>query len=339
MKKPSEYVAAIAASGHSIYTILPTSSELYIPTNVLESLLNNGLRGFSTKGMPIRTRSKAVKSAICRILGYPVPSSFKKEQPRFPAQNFDTYIQKSNNLQIWNEIITPDRRYAIIRQGENDELISVRVVTGAILAKLDRTGTLTQKYQARFEPSLLGSELVSKTDTECLTPHLGQELNLDEVSPLDVPRSKQLLPIADVYSKLLRLVGASFNYVGSDQERNRGAEFHRLVCQALGYKNYSDDGSFPDIRHQLLEVKLQTSPTIDLGKECPNSEEPLSLPFGVRPCDVRYAIVDAKVVGEKVVVNGLYLTNGRDFFSKFPQFGGKVINSKLQIPLPSSFFD
>ena len=62
---------------------------------------------------------------------------------------------------------------------------------------------------------------------------------------------------------------------GFDQERNRGAELHKLVCQRLGYLDYRDDGQFPDVRHQLLEVKLQSSPTIDLGLVCPDSEEAL----------------------------------------------------------------
>ena len=71
----------------------------------------------------------------------------------------------------------------------------------------------------------------------------------------------------------MRFVNAGF-----DQERNRGAALHALVCKALGYAGYQDDGQFPDVRHQLLEVKLQTSPTIDLGLVRPDSTEPLDVP-------------------------------------------------------------
>jgi hypothetical protein len=72
-------------------------------------------------------------------------------------------------------------------------------------------------------------------------------------------------PIQSVFDRLRVLIGSSFPNAGHDQERNRGAELHRLVCKALDYQSYADDGQFPDVKNQLLEVKLQTAPTIDLG--------------------------------------------------------------------------
>ena len=83
------------------------------------------------------------------MLGYPVPKTFKKVQPRFPGQNFDTYVQKSNNLQIWNEEVSASRRYVIIRVNDMDIVTKVRVVTGDVIAAFDTTGTLTHKYQAK----------------------------------------------------------------------------------------------------------------------------------------------------------------------------------------------
>ena len=115
------------------------------------------------------------------------------------------------------------------------------------------------------------------------------------------------------------------------------------MCEALGYRSYQDDGRFPDVRHQLLEVKLQTAPTIDLGLVTPASEGPLDEPqiLGrqVRHCDVRYAIFSAQTDGTTVKLTRLYLTTGSDFFTRFPQFQGRVLNRKLQIPLPRDFFD
>src|ERR1019366_2849728 len=115
-------------------------------------LLNRGLAGLSLARLPLRTRTKVVKTQVCRALGYPVPSSFRKTQPRFPGQFFDTYVQKSNNLQVWNEELSPTRRYVLIRLSSADVVTKVKVVTGDTLAKLDTTGTLTQKYQARCIP-------------------------------------------------------------------------------------------------------------------------------------------------------------------------------------------
>lgn len=335
------HVQAIRESGLSIFDLLPKDSPLYVPTKELEKLLDDGLHGFNTAGMPLRTRSKVVKSEVCKVLGYPVPKSFRKCKPhaRFPGQNFDTYVQASDNLQIWNEELKPRRRYVLIAVDEKGLVNRVRVVTGAMLAKLDTTGTLTQKYQARFIPGTQTAELVSSTDSEHLKPLLGTFSNRE---PTDDPELGAVLPIRSLFERLTLLVGSSFTNAGHDQERNRGAELHRQVCKALGFASYADDGQFPDVRNQLLEVKLQTSPTIDLGLVEPSSTEPLDLndlPEGtVRHCDVRYAIFGASTKDNQVVINSLVLTTGEAFFSRFPRFEGKVLNKKIQIPLPRGFF-
>jgi hypothetical protein len=96
------------------------------------------------------------------------------------------------------------------------------------------------------------------------------------------------------------------------------------------------------VRNQLLEVKLQTSPTIDLGLVEPASEESLDLddlPEGsVRHCDVRYALFGGEAIDGQVKLTSLVLTTGRDFFSRFPRFEGRILNKKIQIPLPRGFF-
>lgn len=306
-------------------------------------MLNSALTDISLAGLPLRTRSKVVKEHVCQALGYPVPSSFRRTQPRFPGQFFDIYVQKSNNLQVWNEELAPTRRYVIIRVGEDDVITKVKVVTGDTLALLDTTGTLTQKYQARLIPGEEKTNLISGEDTNLLQPFVQYNVDLASVaSPINHPRSDQLLPIRGIFDRLQLLVGKQFADIGYDQERNRGAALHRLVCQHLGYADYQDDGQFPDVRHQLLEVKLQTSSTIDLGLVRPDSEEALAVPKiegqQIRHCDVRYALFYAVTDGENVTLSHLFLTTGEKFFTRFPQFQGKVLNRKLQIPLPVDFF-
>lgn len=106
------YVRNIRKSGLTIYDFISKEDRnLYIPIDELEKILDDGMRGFSVGGLALRTRSKVVRSEICKVLGYPVPSSFKKTQPRFVGQNFDTYIQETLNVQIWNEPVDPERRY------------------------------------------------------------------------------------------------------------------------------------------------------------------------------------------------------------------------------------
>lgn len=339
------YVRAIQKSGVSIYDSVKVGDpNLWIPTSELELLLNESLVGTSLAGYPLRTRSKIVKELVAEALGYPIPSSFKKTKPRFLGQLLDIYIQKSNNLQVWNEELSSARRYAIIRVDKNDFIVKVKVVMGDTLATLDTTGTLTQKYQARLVLGERKTELITSEDTKVLYPFLNTTpLFSPVVSPVNYPSVGQLLPIAEIYKRLRPLIGTTFSDIGYDQERNRGAELHKIICQKLGYKIFQDDGRFPDIKHQLLEVKLQTSPTIDLGLVRPNSTEPIDIPMiegeQIRHCDARYVLFFAETDGEKVTLTHIFLTTGERFFDRFPQFGGKVLNKKLQIPLPSNFFD
>jgi hypothetical protein len=133
-------------------------------------------------------------------------------------------------------------------------------------------------------------------------------------------------------------MGKRLSDPGLDQERNRGAALHKAVCEVLGMPTYCDTGSFPDIMEQLLEIKLQTAPTIDLGLVSPDASTSLDFLPQVRHCDVRYAVFYGEVVGSEVRLDHLVLTRGADFFSFFQRFEGKVVNTKLQIPLPRNFF-
>ena len=342
---PQQFVSAIRHSGLNIYSPIAVGDpRLWIPAPELESLLDAGLRNMSLAGLPLRTRSKLVKASVCRVLGYPVPYSFRRTQPRFVGQMFDVYVQKSNNLQIWNEELSVTRRYVLVRVSAQDVVTRVKVVTGETLALLDTTGTLTSKYQAQCVPGAEPLELVTAVDTTQLAKLVTSNVDLGSVeSPVQHPRAGELLPVQGLFDRLSALVGQTFADTGVDQERNRGAALHRLTCSALGYATYQDDGQFPDLRHQLLEVKLQTSRTVDLGLVLPSSTEPLDVPMieaqQIRHCDVRYAVFCARVSSGHVELTHLFLTTGEAFFTRFVQFQGKVLNAKLQIPLPSDFFD
>jgi hypothetical protein len=345
-----DYKTAIEQSGKDIYAPIAVGDELWIPTPQLEELLNQGLFGLDLSGLPIRTRSKVVKAAVCRALGYPVPVSFKKTKPRFPGQELDINGQKKPNppknlnLQIWNEQLSPTRRYALIQIDENHRVSKIKVINGQELALFDTTGKITTKYQARLDTRIAVYDLISPFDTMPILPHVCAGLRFGaDTGPTDDPVSGGLLPIAEIFYCLSRLLGLTFLDPGRDQERNRGAVLHRLVCEALGYGSYGDNGRFPDVRHQLLEVKLQTSPTIDLGLVSPDSLEPLDIPhLGLTPprhCDTRYAVFQARTDGSFVTLDKLAVVTGADFFTRFRRFEGKVQNGKLQIPLPKDFFD
>jgi hypothetical protein len=322
-------VRAIQSSGLSIYDPLEDRADLFIDHASLEKILDAGLLGLDLN-YQLRTRSKVLKSRICEVLGYPAPTSFRKTRPRFPGQNFDTYIQKAHNLQIWNEEVSDSRRYVVIRVDLNGLVSGVRVITGKALAILDRTGTLTHKYQARSQSPVVSSHLVSKHDTA------------NVIEKLIAARSTAFpgfLPIRQIYKKLKLLVGRKLRDPGIDQERNRGWALHNAVCSQLDMVTWVDKGQFPDVFSQLLEIKMQTASTIDLGLDCPDNVEPIADRPDVYHCDVRYAVFYGTIVGPAVRLDHLVPTTGADFFNFFRRFGGRVTNSKLQIRLPIDFFD
>ena len=113
---------------------------------------------------------------------------------------------------------------------------------------------------------------------------------------------------------------------------------HRAVGIALGLESSADTGSFPDLVEQLLELKLQTSSTIDLGLVSPDDATNLDIVHGIRHSDVRYGVFYATPLAGTVRIDHVVLTRGEDFFKFFQRFEGKVINAKLQIPLPRDFF-
>ena len=148
-----------------------------------------------------------------------------------------------------------------------------------------------------------------------------------------------LLPTDVLYKRLLPLIGTEFENPGNDQGRNRGWGLHQAVSKVLELNEADDDGRFPDIREQLLELKLQTAPSVDLGLMRPNDDARLHGFERVRNCDVRYAVFYGTIIGDKVHLDHLILANGADFFCFFEQMQGNVENTKNQIRLPSGFFD
>ena len=210
----------------------------------------------------------------------------------------------------------------MIRVDDAQVVTRVKVVTGDVIAKLDPTGTLTTKYQAKSREPIRKSRLVSSTDTA------------NAVKAFAGP----MLPIRELYTYLHTLVGSTIANPGVDQERNRGAALHEAVCKCLNTL-WSDYGKFPDIPDQLLEIKLQTASTIDLGLVCPDSNERIASLPKFKHCDVRYAVFYGSIIPAGVRLDHLILTSGADFFAFFRRFEGNVQNAKLQIPLPANFFD
>lgn len=262
--------------GFDIYEPLTEHPEVVYTAGELEALLRVELVG-QVFDAPIRTRAKLAKQAVAAALGYPVPQTLRKTKPRFPGQDLDVYVQQSNNLQVWNDEVSPTRRYAVLGMDSANEVVAVRVAEGAELAAFDRTGTLTSKYQAKRRAGRSGNALVSTRDTEAFIAELAptDRLNADvlrRLLPVSTPVHGKVLTVSALHERMLDLVGLVLEY--SPSERQRGEELHRAACKALGLGSYADTGRFPDIVCQALEVKLQLAGTIDLGLVTPSSEEP-----------------------------------------------------------------
>ncbi|MFK8055472.1 MAG: restriction endonuclease [Saprospiraceae bacterium] len=334
--------AAIRTSNLNLYTTIPTSSPAYYSLDELEAILSAELVGNSYPDMAVKSRSKFVKFDVCDALGYSRPKTFKRVKPRFTAQKLDVFAQSAKNLQVWGQEVDPTRRYAVVGIDESDVVTKVTVILGLQLADYDKTGKLTSKLQASFMPRPIGKEVVG-SDTENIKAITGSRIGAPIAgSPTDYATQESLMSIEELGDKIEHLLERTMSDPGKSQDRNRGAVLHGVICELLGYHSYADSGQFPDITEQLLEIKLQTKQTIDLGLVLPSSKEVSALPAiegrEIRYCDVRYLVVAGDTDGETITVSGFVIVSGNQFFTRMRQFQGNVKNTKLQIPLPKSFW-
>lgn len=313
---------------------------LFFTPHELEELLRAELIGRGDLAdLAVKSRSKVAKTIVCEALGYISPSIFTKVNPRLRHANVDVYSQEANNLQIWNQELDAARRYVILILKEG-LIADIKVIAGADLAQYDTTGKLTRKFQANRINESAGSVLVSPVDTSEFIQVLRPKAVLSgDVSPVSPPSTGRVLDIRAIYERLFPLVGEVFPDPGQTQERNRGTSVHRRVCTLLGLSHFADNGQFPDVLSQALEVKLQLARTVDLGMELPESRTPVASTNGILSvADMRYAIFYGERSGASFSITELVVVTGQDFFKEFRQFGGKVSNSKLQLRLPSDWF-
>jgi len=120
--------------------------------------------------------------------------------------------------------------------------------------------------------------------------------------------------------------------------KTRGQRLERITMELLGYSDEEMEvlqGQYPDVPDQLLEVKLQDSPTVDLGMHTPEVAEPLSEYSDITSQDIRYLIALAnKTTG---VIEGVVLMPGAklgDYFTFVSE-----TSFKCQRSIPMDFFN
>jgi hypothetical protein len=312
----------------------------FLTLSQLETYLTDALRGLSVSGLALKTRSAFIRRQVFAALGYTVPKRAVtgKNSALFGAQNADIYVQKSNNLQMWNEKIDAKRRYLLVIVDETDTVAGVRAFTGRSLAKWSRTGTLTSKFQASLN-MVFSAEVPSHVcgrDTERTVQFVGPAKGTKCAGVEPTPGT--LLSIQALGAKLTKLIGTTVPYISAVDEKKRSAVLSAAVGKALGYSDMGDTAVFPKIPAQMLEVKLQTSETIDLGRTWPSSDSPLNFQGNrarmLRRRDVRFAVFYGTRIGDSIRLDKVVITPGERFWDVFKTLQGKLRNTKLQIRLP-----
>lgn len=283
--------------------------------------------------------------------------------PKITREFIDTYIVTSGtsyNLQVWNRIPASnmllvkyesgeslqcdDVRFVIVRIDTiKSEIASIIILSpDYIESTFGKFGKPTIKHQllisskARKEIYSKDDRIVSFNDSKKLSYHILHEYEPPKNGMVDDPDITRLFSISVIREKVAKkLIGKKLNAAAT---KNRGQALERMTLELLGYKVGESDllfGGFPDIKNQLLEVKVQDSPTVDLGKFSPENEEVVVESENLTTFDVRYLI--ALTNPDTEIIEGIILSPGEKLGELFSYVSDKSF--KCQRSIPMSFFD
>lgn len=286
-----------------------------------------------------------------------------KGVPRIVREFIDTYIVTSGtsyNLQVWNRIPASnallvkydsgeslhcnDVRFIFVRIDiEKSVIASIIILTPDFIEKkFGKFGKPTIKHQllisSKARASIYASEdkILTFPDSKKLSYHIKHDYIPPKTGMVEEPEIKDLYSIA-LLKKLVaeKLIGKKLD---ANATKNRGQSLERMIIDLLGYKVKENEllyGGFPDIKNQLLEVKIQDSPTVDLGKFSPENEEIVIEEKNLTTFDVRYLI--ALTDPETEIIAGVILSPGEKLGEVFSYVSDK--NYKCQRSIPMAFFD
>jgi len=284
--------------------------------------------------------------------------------PKIKREFIDTYIVSSGdkyNLQVWNRIPNSD---SILIEYENDDhlrsrdvrfiLVKVDVDQNKIESIISMTSDYIEEKFGKFGKQTVKHQLIisergrefvtSQKDSILFYPDESkifqeEELSLqDETihSPVDI---NKLLTLNSIRDKLAKgLIG---KFIEPGPTKIRGQVLEAEIAKILGYPIPTDDkthklvGGYPDIRHQALEVKLQDSPTVDLGKYTPEFEVEVPDCAGITTRNIRYLI--ALTNPNTNIIEGVVLCPGKYLEKHFTHIANK--SYKCQRSIPMEFFN
>lgn len=287
----------------------------------------------------------------------------KKGVPKLIREMVDTYIVTtgdSYNLQVWNRypnshsvlvkytngetIKSKDIRLIFIKIDVEKELIdSIVILTPEYIeSKFGKFGKPTIKHQLLILPkqreAIIKSEnsILSFRDTKNLTYRIRHTYDSTPANMLKEPDFDDLFSIQLLEEMVAKnLIGKTLE---ANDTKNRGQALERLVLQLLNYPEENLKGlagGYPDIPNQLLEVKVQDSPTVDLGKYTPEIEELVTKGSNITTRDIRYLI--ALTNPQTNVIEGIVLAPGERLGEIFTYVSDTSF--KCQRSIPMSFFD
>jgi hypothetical protein len=281
----------------------------------------------------------------------------EKGVPKILLEYIDTYIVTtgtSYNLQVWNRnpasdsvqikynngdtLSSNDVRFVLVKIGsENNLITAVAVLTpNYITDKFGRFGKPTLKYQLIISGASRKSVLELPKGLLFHDEELNFGGKITTESIQDSPTAKCLLPLSQI-KKIVedKIIGA---VIPAAATKNRGQYLERLIATELGYIIKKDEflaGGYPDIRNQALEVKLQDSPTVDLGMYTPEYEEQVPECGSFTTLTMRYFIAFTNPISN--VVEGGVLCTGGKLGQHFTYVADK--SYKCQRSIPMAFFD
>lgn len=297
-----------------------------------------------TEGSTFR---KKVTAALGLIPGKnpKVKKKVPKGTPKILNQLLDVQlISKGNerhkfNLQVWNRvptddsilcvtqhnevIISKDIRFLLGYQDNNKQIISsiglftAKDIENVFNVKFTKTKTikeqliLSDSFQERLKKEKLyfGKDrflIPDKTRKERIEYIRGNNIRFqDQPKGLD-----HLFPI----ESLIKIV---YNGLQSHESKwiSRkidSQEVERLIVNSLGYlisDNETLEGYFPDVRNQLLEIKIQSERTVDLGRYTPQRKMEINETPGYTTQDIRYLII---LLDDNGKMEGISCFHGKD---------------------------
>lgn len=287
----------------------------------------------------------------------------KKGVPKITREFIDTYVVttgKSYNLQVWNRMPTSNSLLIKFESSESLKCVDVRyifikvdllkkIISSIIIltpkyieSRFGKFGKPTIKYQllisSKVRNEILNSEerILFYPDTQKLSYFVTNkytEPKSDMVKDAEFSNLYSLELIKEIVAK--KLIGEKLL---SAATKKRGQALERKVLKLLGYdvnEKHNLFGDFPDIPNQLLEVKVQDTQTVDLGKYSPEFEKTIIMKNKITTFDIRYLIALTNPKTE--IIEGIVLSPGESLGELFSYVSDK--SYKCQRSIPISFFN